>query len=203
MPDGDKKRFHGLTAQGPSGPICDRARNHQRKFLSGLLENFCDGEERRLRVERVEDCFNNQKIDTSFDERAYLVEVSLAQLIERHRAKAWIIYIRRDGRGDGKGTDRSGDETGTSRLLCRAIRGAARDRCGGHVHLVHQRAKIDIVHHALEKLSILASICRLFAKEKIVQADCGGTKRICFDDVGAGFEILGMNLLDDFRSGQQ
>src|ERR1700730_1301090 len=53
--DRDKKRFHGLTAQGPAGPICDRARNHERKFLSGLLENFCDRKERRLGVERVKD----------------------------------------------------------------------------------------------------------------------------------------------------
>src|ERR1700730_12657006 len=94
--DGDKKRFHGLTAQGPSGPIRDRARNHERKVLSGLLENLRDREERRLRVERVEDCFYNQKIDASCDQRAYLIEISLSKLIERDRTKRGIVHVGRN-----------------------------------------------------------------------------------------------------------
>jgi len=32
-----------------------------------------------------------------------------------------------------------------------------------------------------------------------MQADGGGAESICFNDIGAGFEILGVDFLDDFR----
>ena len=68
---------------------------------------------------------------------------------------------------------------------------------------MHKRAKIDIVHHALKEVLILAACRRCSRKKKIVQSDRGGAERVGFDDVGAGFEVLGVNFLDDLRLGEK
>ena len=95
MRNGDEKRFHSLTAQRSPGPIRYRSGNYQWKFLSGFFKNFRNGEERRLCIQRVEDGFNQQKIDTSFDQGFCLVEITLFELIERDGAESGIVYIWR------------------------------------------------------------------------------------------------------------
>ena len=47
-----------------------------------------------LAVERIEDGFDDEKIDATFQQRFRLIEISLAQLIERDRAKCRIVYVR-------------------------------------------------------------------------------------------------------------
>ena len=120
-------------------------------------------------------------------------------MIERHRAKARVIYVRRDGCGDGQGTNRSGDKSATFGFFFKAIRGVARDFRRGNVHFADERAKIDVVHDALKKSPIFATFCRFSSKQKIVQTDGGGAECICLDDIRAGFEIFGVNLLDNLR----
>ncbi len=61
---------------------------------AGFCQSFGDGEERSLAVERVEDRFDDEKIDTAFEQRLRLIEISLSELIERDRAKCRIVYIR-------------------------------------------------------------------------------------------------------------
>src|SRR6266567_5138078 len=63
------------------------------KFLSGLFKHVRDGEERGFGVECVEDSFDYQKIDTSFDQGVCLIEVSLFELIECDSAERGIVYI--------------------------------------------------------------------------------------------------------------
>ena len=65
-----------------------------------------------------------------------------------------------------------------------------------------ERAELRIVDHALEELGVLAPVLRFARKEEIVQADGGGAESVCFDDVRAGFEILGVDLFDDLRLGE-
>jgi hypothetical protein len=61
---------------------------------------------------------------------------------------------------------------------------------------VHEPAKIGIVHYTLEKLLILSSGRWFTGEKKIVQSNRGRAERVRFDNVGAGIEILGVDLLD-------
>src|SRR4030095_16005666 len=89
----NQKRFHGLTAQVSSGFVDDGSRNHQRNFPSRFFKNFRNGEKRGFAIERIEDGFDNQKIDTSFDQCLCLLEVRLFKLVERDSSESGIAYI--------------------------------------------------------------------------------------------------------------
>ena len=82
MRDRYEKRFNRLSAQVPSGFIDHGARDHQRHAASGFLKCIRDSKQRSLSVECVENSFDNEKIDTAFEQRFRLVEISLAKLIE-------------------------------------------------------------------------------------------------------------------------
>jgi hypothetical protein len=71
-----------LAAQIPSGFVDHGARDHQRHTAAGFCQGIGDGEQRSLAVERVENGFDDEKIDTTFEQRLRLIEISLAQLIE-------------------------------------------------------------------------------------------------------------------------
>ena len=62
---------------------------------------------------------------------------------------------------------------------------------------MRERTKVGIVYHALEKFLIFASARRLARKKKIVQSDRGSAERVGLDDIGAGFEVLRVNFLDN------
>ena len=82
-----------MTAQCSPGPVRDRPGNHQWDFLPRLFKHFRNGEKRGFGVERVEDGFDQQKIDTSFHQSLCLIEVSLFELIEGDSAECGIVYI--------------------------------------------------------------------------------------------------------------
>jgi len=92
--NGNEKCFHGLAAQITSRLIDNRARDHQRHTASGFYECISNSKHRGLSVERVKNGFDDKKVDTTFEQRLGLIEVSLAQLIERDRAKCRIVYVR-------------------------------------------------------------------------------------------------------------
>src|SRR5438477_358880 len=200
--DRDQKRFHGLAAQRPARLICHRSRNNERKFFPLLFEDVRDRKEGRLTVQRVEDCFDQEKVDTSFDERTDLIEIRLAQLIECDGAKTGIIQIGRNGCGHGEGTDRSADEPAFARLLGCSICRVPRNRRGCQIHFANERAKIDIVHDPVKEFLILPPAFWLALKKKIVETNRGRAKRVGFDDIGPCFEVNGMNFLDHLRLSQ-
>jgi len=70
-------------------------------------------------------------------------------------------------------------------LSCRAI------------NLPNEITKVGVINHSLEKLDVFSPMLRLASKEEIVEADRRATKRIRFDYVGTGFEILSVNFVDD------
>ena len=94
MRDGYKKRFHRLAAQGPPRTVGHGSRNHEWNSLACFFENLRDGKERRLCVERVENRFDDQKIDISLQQSLCLIEVCLAELIKTDSAKTRIVYVR-------------------------------------------------------------------------------------------------------------
>ena len=65
-----------------------------------------------------------------------------------------------------------------------------------------ERTKIGVVHDLVEKRLIFAAAGGFVGIKKVVQPDGGGAERIRFDNIGAGVEILAMDLSDDLGLGQ-
>ena len=202
MRDRNQECFRGLAAQCPARFVSHCSGNDQRQLFDCSFEDVRDSKEGRLTVQRVEDCFDQEQVDTSFDERTDLIEIRLAQLIECDGAKTGIIQIGRNGRGHGEGTDRSADEPAFSRLLGCSICRVQRDRRGCQIHFANERAKIDIVHDPVKEFLILPPTFWLALKKKIVETNCGRTESVGFDDVRTCFEVSGMNFLDHLRLSQ-
>src|SRR4051812_21073418 len=62
---------------------------------------------------------------------------------------------------------------------------------------MHELAQLAVVNHALKKILILAPVSWLVLEEEIMKANRGAAEGIGFDDVGTGFEIAAVNLIDD------
>src|SRR6266568_4504099 len=167
MCDRNEKRFHGLTAQRSSGAVRHCSGNHQRNFLSSLFKDLRNGKERGFGVERVEDGFDQQKIDISFEQGLCLIEISLFELIEGDGAESRIVYIWRHRHRYGKGSHRSSNKPASSCSSRNALRRPPGNFSGRQIHLAHEGAKIGIVHDALEKFLILATTLRFVGKKKI------------------------------------
>ena len=84
-------------------------------------------------------------------------------------------------------------------LIGNTIRRTPRNCRGPHIHFVYERAKLDIVHHALKEFLIFATNWRLAGKKKIVQPDGGSAECVGFNDVGAGFKVLGVEVKEEAR----
>ena len=127
------ERLGGLAGQRSPALVGDRARNHQGEADARGVELLHDREERRLRVERVEDGFDHQDVGASRDEGAGLLAVRAPELLEGCVAGAWVVDVRRDRRGAVHGAQDAGHEAGPagvraaySSAASRAIRAAAR-----------------------------------------------------------------------------
>src|SRR4029077_19761104 len=102
-------------------------RNHQRHVASGFFQCIGDSEQRSLSVERVENGLDDEKIDTAFEQGSRFIEISLAKLIERDRAKSRIIYVRRNGTRNRKRSHRSATKPPLAGFIRNAIGGLPRD----------------------------------------------------------------------------
>ena len=202
MGNGSEECLHRLPTEGAAGAIGDRAGNEQRHFAATAFEQFCDGKQRGLGVESVENGFNGQEIHSSLEQRFRLIGVGLTELIKVCRPESGIIHIRRERERHRQRSHGAGHEAAGSGLLRFLISGAPGDLRGGQVDLANERAEIRVIDHLLEKLLVLAAVGRFMRKEKVVQADGGGAEGIGFDDVGPGLEILVMNFRDHLRLGE-
>ncbi len=110
VPDGDVERLEGLPRERPAALVRDGERNHHRQADARLREHVLDREDAGLRVERIEDRFEEQHVGATLDEAAHLLFVGLAQRIEGRRAKRRIVHVRRDRQRAVRRSDRAGDE---------------------------------------------------------------------------------------------
>ena len=76
------KRFDGLCGDHRLAATPYRRRNHHRQFLAVLIENFADGDQGRLGIQRVEDCLDQKQIGTAGNKGAHLLSVCGLHLIE-------------------------------------------------------------------------------------------------------------------------
>ena len=63
------ERFHRLAREGASAPVDDGPRDPDRQPLASRLEHFIEGEQRRLRVEGVEDGLDQDQVRAAVDQR--------------------------------------------------------------------------------------------------------------------------------------
>src|SRR5581483_3070902 len=119
--------------------VDDSHRNHERQSQFQFVETLLDGEERGLRVERVEDGLDEQNIHAALNQRAGLRVVGGAKLFEGYGPGGGVLHILRNGGGTAGGANGSGDEAMAAWVArAKALGGAPRTRCAGQVQLAHE-----------------------------------------------------------------
>ena len=76
-----------------------------------FVEDFLDGYQGGFGIERVEDGFYQEYVDSAGDEGAGFVFVGGFDLIEGDYAEACVVGVGGVGEGDGQGSYGSGYET--------------------------------------------------------------------------------------------
>ena len=167
----------GLAGERAAGGVGDGARDHHRQPQLVDVEVLLDGEQRRLGIERVENGFDDQDVDTALDQAVDGFQIGRAQLVEADIAEAGVIDVRRNGGGARGGSQHAGDEARFVRILCgRLVGGFARQAGSGEVELRHQMFHVVVRH-----------------------GNRGGIEGVGLEDVGAGSQILVVNVPDDVR----
>ena len=95
-----------LPAERPAGEVDDRDADPERQLRSNLAR----GDQRRLRVQRVEDRLDQQEVDAAVGEPADLLGIGLDDLVERVRPVAGIVDPRAERQRDVQRPDRAGHE---------------------------------------------------------------------------------------------
>ena len=179
MLDGVPEGFRRLSRQHATRKIGDGAGNPDRQMHAFIVERFLDGEDRGLRVQRVEDSLDHDEIGAAPDERTRRHAVGLAQFVERDVAESRIVYVRRQRRG--------------------AVR---RPEHARHEARVVVRFRF-IAERACQPRTFLVQLFDQMLETVIGLADRRGIEGIRLDDVGAGFEIGAADLTDDVRLRQR
>ncbi|MCY1372972.1 hypothetical protein D9M69_602150 [compost metagenome] len=166
----------GLAGENAAGRVGHGAGDHDGQADAALLEHFLGGVDGRLGVQGVEDGFDQDDVDAAVEQPVELFDVGGAQFVEGDVASAGIVHIGRDRGRLGLRAQRAGHET---RLVRRAvgITGLARQPGGHQVQLVGQ-----------------------FRQVVVALGDRRGAEGIGLDDVGAGLEVLAVDLGDHVRT---
>ena len=179
VPDRIPERFRQLAGQQPAGLVGDGARDHHGHVDAARFGDFGDRIQRRLGVERVEDGFDQQQIGAAVEQAVDLLAIGGAQIVEGDGAIAGAGHVGRDRGGAVGRADGAGDEARLAVLGGDAGRGVARQLGALQVHLIGDAGQVVIGLR-----------------------DRGRGKRVGGDDVGAGAQIFGVDVLDRLRLGQ-
>ncbi len=174
------ERLDGVPGKIASREISQRHRHHDRQIASQIVRRLHRRHHRCLRVERVEDRFDEDEIDPAFDQGIDLFAVHVLQEIELDLAIPRIVDLGRQRQGLVRGAQRAGDKTGSAILRCELIRDAACQPGRFYVDLAHE---------------MFGPVVRL--------ADPVGGKSVGFGNVGARFEIGAVDRCDDLRLGKR
>ena len=148
-----------------AGEVDDRDADPERELGRGLAR----GDDRRLRVQRVEDRLDQQQVDAAVREAADLLGVRRLHLVEGVRAVPGLVDPRRQRQRDVQRPDRAGDEPPLAGRL-------ARDARAGDVHVVDR---------------VVEPVVGL--------PDRRGRERVRRRDVGARREVRVVHLAHDLR----
>ncbi|SKZ26897.1 Uncharacterised protein [Mycobacteroides abscessus subsp. abscessus] len=137
VPDGIPECLGDLAGQRPAGRIGNSARDDDRPAPPALLEQRLDGEHRRFGIQRVEDGLHEDDVGTTVDQAVGCFEVGGDQLVIGDVAGSGVVDVRRNRRGPGGGSQRSGDIAGLGRGAV-LVGGNPRQRGTGVIQLVAQ-----------------------------------------------------------------
>ena len=173
------ERFRQLPGQQAAGFISDGARDHHGYVDVTLFADFGDGVEGGLGVQRVEDGFDQQQIGAAVQKAVDLFAIGFAQIVEGDGAVAGVGHVGRDRRRAVGRTERAGDEARP------AVFG--RDACGSV---------------AAEPRAIAVEFIGQIRHVVIGLRDRGRGEGVGRDNVGAGAQVIGVDILDRLRLGQ-
>ena len=164
--DREPERVHGLTRQVAAAAVDRRERDPERQLGRRVLRRG----DRRLGVEGVEDRLDQQEVDPALGQRADLLRVHLAELIERVRPERGIVDARRQRERDVERADGAGDEA---------------------VHLVRSLA--------CEPCPLDVELADVRLEAVVGLPDRGRREGVRRRDVGAGGEVLPVDVEHDLR----
>ena len=179
VPDGVPERLGGLARQGAAGGVGDGAGDDQRPAAPGLLEQGLDREDRGLRVEGVEDGLDHQQVGAAVDQPPG----GGRGRPRPARPRACCGRRRRSTSGEIDavrvvGPERPDDVAGPRRAWPTSSATARASAGGRQVELVGE------VLHAV-----------------VGEGDRGGVEGVRLDQVGAGREVLAVDVGDDRAAG--
>ena len=176
MLDRGPESLDRLARERPTATVDDRDGDPERDLDALLLQDVARGHDRCLRVQRVEDCLDEEEVDAAIDEGADLLRVGLTHLVEGDAPEGRVIDLRGERECLVQRPDRAGDEP---RPAVSLVGGLSREPGALDVHVVDR---------------ILEPVVGL--------ADRRRRERVGRRDVGAGCEVLPVHVEDDVRSGQ-
>ena len=174
MLDREPERLDRLAGEVAPALVDRREREPQRQ-LGRLFER---GDDRRFRVQRVEHRLDQQQVDAAVPQRANLVRVGVAHLVEGDGAVRRVVDPRRERQRYVERADRPRDEARpVGRTGRPVVGGASREARAFEVHLLHD----------------------VRAEGVVGLADGRRRERIGRRDVGAGREVVVVDAGDDLR----
>ena len=180
MGDRGVEGLGGLAREVATAEVNGGERDYDRNPGGALLEDGLDGVERGFGVQRVEDGFDQEDVGAAVEQSVDRLGVGRDHIVERYVAVAGVVYVRGDGERLVCGAYASGDEAGLAGVGVGVLVGyAARQLRGFAVYLVHP----------------------VFEAELRQAVACGG-EGVGGEDVGAGVEVLALNVADDARLGE-
>ena len=170
------ERLGQLPRQQAAGFVGDGAGDHHGHVDAARFGDFGDGVERGLGVERVEDGLDQQQIGAAVEQAVDLFAIGRAQIVEGDGAVAGTRNVGRDRGGAVGRADGAGDETRLAVLGADALGGGAREFRAFEIELVGKAGEVVIGLR-----------------------DRGRGEGVGGDDVGAGAQIFGVDILDRLR----
>ena len=161
-----------------------------------IILTFLDGKQRGLRVERVEDGFDQQQVHTPVEQGLDLLAVRLAKMIEAHGTEAGIVHLRREACGDGHRPDSAGHEAGLAGFIRDLVRCLPRELRRGEVHL-HGNFTKELVGDDLFEEGLVFAARGVSVEKEVMLADGRGRERVRLDEVRASQQVMPVDVGDD------
>jgi hypothetical protein len=179
MRTGVPERLRRLPGERAARGVGDRPGNHEGQAEAQLLEELVDGEERGLRVQRVEDGLDEEQVHAAFDQGARRDLVG-------DRGPGRRLTARKPGSftsGESESVRFIGPRTPATN---RALPGVSRGEAVGDLARDPRRGEVHFRDDVLEPV--------------IGLRDRGRVEGVGLEDVRARLEVLRMNLADDLRA---
>ena len=179
MTDRIPEGFDRLSGKKSTGAVRDRPGNHDWEAGTEFLEKLDDAKQRGLGIERVENRFEKQNVDSPIDKGACLSEVGLAQDFERDIPESGIVDIRRHRSRPVGRAHHPGDKAGPPVPGLSLHRSVSGYRCSTVVELVDQAGHI---------------VVGLRNRVRI--------ERVRLSDIRSGTKVLRMDIAQQLRPGK-